>query len=74
MFTLLHLVIMNGLTHDSRQILSSRRDLFKGPRTNAGEMTVAPGPVIEDFNVIEDIGPGQIPDFMDAFSDPFFFQ
>ncbi len=37
-------------------------------------MTVAAGPVIEDFNVIEDIGPGQIPGFIDAFSDPFFFQ
>ncbi len=37
-------------------------------------MTVAPGPVIEDFNVIEDIGPGQIPGFIDTFSDSFFFQ
>ena len=37
-------------------------------------MTVAPGPVIEDFNVIEDIRPGQIPGFIYAFSDPFFFQ
>lgn len=32
------------------------------------------GRVIEDFNVIEDIGPGQIPGFIYAFSDPFFFQ
>jgi hypothetical protein len=37
-------------------------------------MTVAPGPVIEDFNVIEYIGPGQIPGFIDAFTDPFFFK
>ena len=37
-------------------------------------MTVAPGPVVEHFNVIEDIGPGQIPGFIDAFSDPLFFQ
>lgn len=36
-------------------------------------MTVAPGPVVEHFNVIEDIGPGQIPGFIDAFSDPLFF-
>jgi hypothetical protein len=35
-------------------------------------MTVAPGPVVEHFNVIEDIRPGQIPGFIDAFSDPFF--
>jgi len=37
-------------------------------------MTVETGPIIEDFNVIEDIRPGQIPDFIYAFSDPFFFQ
>lgn len=35
---------------------------------------MTPGPVVEDFNVIEDIGPGQIPGFIDTFSDPFFFQ
>lgn len=37
-------------------------------------MTVATGPVIEDLNVIEDIRPGQIPGFIYAFSDSFFFQ
>lgn len=37
-------------------------------------MTVAPGPVVEHFNVIEDIRPGQIPGFIYAFSDSFFFQ
>ena len=35
---------------------------------------MAPGPVVEHFNVIEDIGPGQIPGFIDAFSDALFFQ
>ena len=35
---------------------------------------MAPGPVVEHFNVIEDIRPGQIPGFIYAFSDPFFFQ
>lgn len=44
--------------HDRRQILSSRRGLFKGLRTDAAEVTVAPGPVVEHFNVIEDIRPG----------------
>lgn len=34
---------------------------------------MAPGPVIEDFNVIED-PPGPDPCFIYAFSDPFFFQ
>ena len=40
--------------HPGRQILSSRRGLFKGLRTDAAEMTVATGPVIEHFSVIED--------------------
>jgi hypothetical protein len=35
-------------------------------------VAVAPGPVIEDFNVIED-PPGPDPGFIYAFSDPFFF-
>lgn len=58
----------------SRQILSSRRGLFEGLRTDATEVAVAPGPVTEDFNVIEDIGPGQIARFVDPLSDAFFFQ
>lgn len=62
-----------GLTHLSRHFLSSRQGLFKGLRTDAVEMSVAPDPVVEDFNVIEDIGPGQIPGFVDPFSDVFFF-
>lgn len=33
-----------------------------------------PGPVVEHFDVIEDIRPGQIPGFIDTFSDPLFFQ
>lgn len=37
-------------------------------------MTVAPGQVVEHVNIIEDIRPGQIPGFIYAFSDPFFFQ
>ena len=32
-------------------------------------MTATPGPVVEHFNV-----PGQNPDFIDTFSDPFYFQ
>ncbi len=35
---------------------------------------MVPGSVVEHFNVIEDIRPGQIPSFIDAFSEPFFFQ
>ncbi|KEL82479.1 putative transcription initiation factor TFIID subunit 8 [Citrobacter freundii] len=37
-------------------------------------MTVAPGPVVEHFNVIEDIRPGQIPGFVYSLPDTFFFQ
>lgn len=37
-------------------------------------MTMVPGPIIEDLNVIKDIGPGQITGILDTFSDPFFFQ
>lgn len=37
-------------------------------------MTVASGPVVEHFNVIEDIRLGPIPGYIDVFPDPFFFQ
>lgn len=47
-----------------RHILSSRRGLFKGLRTDVPEMAVAPGPVVEHFNVIEDIRPGQAAHFV----------
>lgn len=57
-----------------RQILSSRRGPFKGLRTDAAKVTVAPGPVVEHFNVIEDIRPGQIPGFVYSLPDAFFFQ
>lgn len=35
---------------------------------------MAPGPVVEHFNVIEDIGPGQIPGFIYYLPDAFFFK
>lgn len=41
--------------HGRRQILSSRRGLFEGLRTDTAEMIVALGPVVEHVNVIEDI-------------------
>ena len=37
-------------------------------------MAVAPGSIVKDFNVIEDIGPSQIPGFIDALADPLLFQ
>lgn len=32
------------------------------------------GSIVKDLYVIEDVGPGQIPGFVDAFADPFLFQ
>jgi hypothetical protein len=40
-------------------MLSSRRGLCEVLRTDVAGMTVAPGPVVEHFNEIEDIRPGQ---------------
>lgn len=37
-------------------------------------MTVAPCSVVEHFNIIEDIGSGQIPGFVYSLPDAFFFQ
>jgi len=37
-------------------------------------MSVALGPVVEDFNLTEDTGPGQSPGFADPFADPLFIQ
>lgn len=34
--------------------------------TGFAQMTVAPGSIVKDFDVIEDIGPGQTPGFVDA--------
>ena len=46
----------------------------KASRTDAAEMTVASGPVVEHFNVIEDILPGHITCYIYVFPEPFFFQ
>lgn len=47
---------------------------LEGLRADAAEVTVALGLVVEHFNVIEDIGPGQIPGFVYSLPDAFFFQ
>jgi len=47
--------------------------MFEGLQTDAAQMTMAPGPVVEDYNVIEDIGPSQRAGFVDPFSDTLFF-
>ncbi|GJL00774.1 hypothetical protein TUM17569_62340 [Klebsiella oxytoca] len=47
---------------------------FKGFRTDAIEMATALRPLVEHSDIIEDIRLGQIPGFIIAFSDSFFFQ
>lgn len=42
--------------------------------TDAAQMAVAAGSVIEHLYVIEDFGSGQIPGFVDAFADAFLFK
>ena len=37
-------------------------------------MTVSAAPIVEDLDVIENIGTGEISCFVDAFADAFFFQ
>lgn len=54
--------------------LSSRQGLFEGLLTDAAGMTLATGPLVEHFNLIEDIRPGHIQGFIYAFPDSFFFQ
>lgn len=53
--------------------LPSRRVLL-ALRADTAEVAVAQGPVVEHFNVIEDIRTGQIPGFVDPFSNALFFQ
>lgn len=38
------------------------------------QMAVAPGSIVKDFDVIENVGPGQIPSFMHSFPYTFLFQ
>ncbi len=47
--------------------------LFEGLQAEATQVAVAFSPVIEHFNVIEDIGAGQIAGFVDPFTDALLF-
>lgn len=47
---------------------------FKGLRTDTTEMATALRPLVEHSDIIEDIRLGQIPGFIIALSDSFFFQ
>lgn len=37
-------------------------------------MTVAPGTVVKDLDVVKNIGPGHVSGFIDAFADTLFLQ
>ena len=56
------------------QIPASRCGAFERLGTDAAQITVTAGPVVERFNIVEHIGPDDIPGFVDAFADAFFFQ
>jgi hypothetical protein len=69
---LLYDALLGGL-HQSRHILSSRRGQSKGLRTDATGMPVIPGMIAKHFNVIEDIRPDHLPNFVYSLPDAFFF-
>ncbi len=51
------------------QIPASRRGVFKRLGTDATEMAVTTGSVVEHFDVIEHVGSGEVSGFVDAFAD-----
>lgn len=55
------------------QTPASCRGAFERLGTDAAQMAVTAGSVVEHLDVIEDVGPGHIPGFIDAFTDPFLF-
>lgn len=48
--------------------------MFEGLGADTAQMAVAPGSIVKDFDVVEDISSGQISGFVDTFADAFFFQ
>ena len=55
------------------KIPASCRGAFERLGTDAAQMAVTAGSVVEHLNVIEDVGSGQISGFVDAFADTFLF-
>ena len=47
---------------------------FRTPRTDAAEIAMAAGSIVERLDIIEDVGSGEIAPFVDAFSDALFFR
>ena len=63
-----------GLTRLRRHSRPSRRGLLEGLGAYVAEMAVLTISIVEDFDVIEDFGAGQIAGLVDALSDPFLLQ
>ncbi len=53
---------------------ASRRGLLEGLGTDPAEMTVAAGSIVEDLDVVEDVGPRQLARLVDAFADALLLQ
>lgn len=56
------------------QVPASRRGGFERLGTDAAEMAVTTGTVVEHFDVVEHIGSGEVAGFVDPFADAFLFQ
>src|ERR1700743_286092 len=63
-----------GLPRDLRHFAASRRHAFKRIGTDAAEMGMATGAIVEDLDVVKDIGATPTAGFVDTFADAFFLQ
>lgn len=57
-----------------RHFPASRRGGFERLGTDAANMTMAAGSVVEDLDIIEDVGAGEVSGFIDTFSNAFLLQ
>ena len=57
-----------------RQFPASRGGAFKRLGTDAAKMRMAAGSVVEDLDIVKNVGSGEVPGFVDAFSDALLLQ
>lgn len=65
---------MFGLSRNPWYFAASCRGPFKGLGADVTEMAVTTGFIVKDFDVVEDVGPGEISGFIDPLANPFFLQ
>ena len=65
---------MPGLTPLFGHFTPSQRSLFKGFGTDAADVAMTTGSIVEDLGVVEDIGTGEIAGLIEAFADTFLLQ